>query len=230
MLYFLKQRYLEWGINAHQISVIENMLPPLSELVPARHSDQQKSHQTLTIGYFGQVNPWKGLDIVLRAFKIAIGKGERMELRVHGINQEDFNCSTNDRSNFLEKCVELMSSFDKETIRIIGRYDSSKMATLMESTDVMVMGSIWYENSPMVIQEAFAIGVPVVAPNYGGMAEKIDHQKTGLLYDSLDAISLASTMISLLNKPGFIAELGSNARYKSLNYNSILAMHLDCYK
>ena len=139
-----------------------------------------------------------------------------MELRVHGIDQEDFNFSINDRSDFLEKCVEVMSSFDKETIRVMGRYDSSKLTTLMESTDVMVMGSIWYENSPMVIQEAFLHQVPVIAPNLGGMAEKIKDGESGLLYKVCDEYSLANCLHSIASNPDLLKKLRAGA-LKSAN-------------
>jgi len=44
---------------------------------------------------------------------------------------------------------------------------------VLAETDVVVVPSLWYENSPVVIQEAFAAGIPVVASNIGALPEKV---------------------------------------------------------
>ena len=48
--------------------------------------------------------------------------------------------------------------------------------------DVLGVPSIWIENAPFVIREAFAAGLPVVASNLGGMAERVRHEVNGLLF------------------------------------------------
>jgi glycosyltransferase involved in cell wall biosynthesis len=50
----------------------------------------------------------------------------------------------------------------------------------MADVDWVVVPSIWYENSPLVIQEAFAIGRPVIATDFGAMREKVTNDVTGL--------------------------------------------------
>ncbi len=50
----------------------------------------------------------------------------------------------------------------------------------MQSIDWMIMPSIWWENSPIVIQEAFFHGRPIICSNIGGMAEKIADGVNGL--------------------------------------------------
>ena len=56
--------------------------------------------------------------------------------------------------------------------------------------DVLVVPSIWIENSPFVIKEAFAAGVPVVASNLGGMAELVQDGRNGLLFTAGDSADL----------------------------------------
>ncbi|MBK6371631.1 MAG: glycosyltransferase [Flavobacteriales bacterium] len=47
--------------------------------------------------------------------------------------------------------------------------------------DCIVVPSIWMENSPLVIHEAQACGIPVITAEAGGMAEYVQHQVNGLL-------------------------------------------------
>ena len=193
--FFLKKQYLAWGVDNNLISVVEN-LPIYNHHPPVANTGTFEGINTgvLVVSYFGQVNPWKGLDVILRALQIALDHGSKIELRVHGIDQQDFETSSMTQSPFLKTCAELMSKLDEQSVRVMGRYDSSEINALMESTDVMVMGSIWYENSPMVIQEAFLHKVPVIAPNLGGMAEKVKDHKSGLLYKVCDEYSLANCL------------------------------------
>ena len=50
----------------------------------------------------------------------------------------------------------------------------------MRSVDWVIMPSVWWENSPIVIQEAFFHGRPIISSNIGGMAEKITDDVDGL--------------------------------------------------
>ena len=87
-----------------------------------------------------------------------------------------------------------------------GPYKRNELAARMASIDWVVVPSIWWENSPMVIQEAFVYGRPVLASNIGGMAEKVKDGINGFTVkvgDSADwqkALSRAAGDPSLWNK------------------------------
>ena len=68
-------------------------------------------------------------------------------------------------------------------VRLRGRYETEELPARMANVDVVVMASRWYENAPMVIQEAFMNQCPVVAPRLGGMQEKVKHGFSGLLFE-----------------------------------------------
>ena len=84
------------------------------------------------------------------------------------------------------------------------------MTQVYAGIDVLVVPSIWYENSPNVILEAFAHQTPVIASDLGGMAELVDDQKTGLLFVPNDAVDLARKLETLLNDPGLLTRLQGN--------------------
>jgi glycosyltransferase involved in cell wall biosynthesis len=74
---------------------------------------------------------------------------------------------------------------------------------------VVVVPSLWPENCPNVIIEAFAHGVPVVATNVGGIPELVRHESNGLLFERGDAEGLASQLRRLLTEPGLLRRLSS---------------------
>jgi glycosyltransferase involved in cell wall biosynthesis len=73
---------------------------------------------------------------------------------------------------FQEKIERLVESAGNR-VRFYGAYQNSEMPRLMQSIDWTIIPSIWWENSPIVIQESFYHGRPMICSNIGGMAEKI---------------------------------------------------------
>ena len=99
----------------------------------------------------------------------------------------------------------------------------------MSDVDWVIVPSSWWENSPLVIQEAFKFGRPVIAADIGGMAEKVTDGKNGLHFrarnprDLADKITLALTDESLYDRlyDGITAPLSIEESAKE---------HLDIYK
>ena len=176
--FFLKQQYLRWGVEPCKISVIENLpAPDASTLLPS----QPARGTALVVGFFGQVNPWKGLDVLIEAVQLALERGVDVQLEVNGAEQPDGE--------------------SKPGVQFNGTYEPHQLAERMARVDVVAMASTWYENSPMVIQEALLHGRPVVAPRLGGMAEKIRDGQTGVLVQPGSAQALADTMQRLVDQP-----------------------------
>ncbi len=182
--FFLKQQYLDWGVETQKISVIENLsAPDGSTLVPS-HPAQTDA---LVVGFFGQVNPWKGVDVLIEAVQLARESGVDVQLEVNG--------------------SQLPEGEAKPGVQFNGSYEPHQLAERMARVDVVAMASTWYENSPMVIQEAFLHGRPVVAPHLGGMAEKIQDGQTGVLVRPSSAPALAEVMQRLVDQPELLVQL-----------------------
>ena len=89
----------------------------------------------------------------------------------------------------------------------LGGVAHERVPALLASLDVLVVPSIWIENSPFVIKEAFAAGLPVVASNLGGMAELVQDGRNGLLFNAGDSADLRRVITRLLDEPGLLATL-----------------------
>jgi glycosyltransferase involved in cell wall biosynthesis len=68
--------------------------------------------------------------------------------------------------------------------------------------DWVVVSSRWWENSPLVIQEAFMQRRPVICSGIGGMAEKVTHELNGLHFNVGDPDSLAAAIERAASEPG----------------------------
>jgi glycosyltransferase involved in cell wall biosynthesis len=91
-----------------------------------------------------------------------------------------------------------------------GRYHLAQVGEILSSFDVLIVPSRWYENSPLVILEAFSAGLPVIATNLGGMAEMIEHEKSGLLFELNNAADLRAQINRLLLNPDQLQHLRTN--------------------
>ena len=65
----------------------------------------------------------------------------------------------------------------------MGAFDHEHAADVYAQIDVLVVPSLWLENSPLVIHEAFMAGIPVVGARIGGIADLVEDGRSGLLYD-----------------------------------------------
>jgi glycosyltransferase involved in cell wall biosynthesis len=92
-------------------------------------------------------------------------------------------------------------------IALADRYEHNQLAQILRDLDIVVVPSIWYENAPHVISEAFAAKRPVVATDLGGMSEIVANQVNGLLFARGDASDLARQLQRVLDEPGLIPQL-----------------------
>jgi len=82
----------------------------------------------------------------------------------------------------------------------------------MSRAMALVVPSIWYENFPRTIVEAFACGLPVIASRIGALADIVQDGETGLLFEPGNARDLADKMAWALAHPEQMAAMGRNAR------------------
>jgi GT2 family glycosyltransferase/glycosyltransferase involved in cell wall biosynthesis len=92
-------------------------------------------------------------------------------------------------------------------IRKLGPVPHERMANALADCDVLVVPSIWIENAPFIIKEAFAAGVPVIASDLGGMAEMVVHERNGLLFEPGNAAHLATQICRLLDERDLLDRL-----------------------
>lgn len=194
---FLKQRYVAWGLPYERIDVVENGQPPISA-APWRQAD---GDLRTVFGYFGQITPYKGVDVLLKAYSLLPKEVLRhCRLEVHGGGHDVFT------PEFRESIDQALSQ-SPDKIYYAGPYAPEDLPLRMANVDWVIVPSIWWENSPLVIQEAFRHGRPVICSNIGGMAEKVTDGKNGLHFRVADPAALAAVLETAVNETGLLDRL-----------------------
>ena len=215
---FLMQRYVEWGIPADKIRFEDygrERVPPMA--------DPPRKYRT-RLGFFGQFSPYKGVQVLLEAMRQldversdpSVNNGaasgtkklvdeqhrtgrslpdeRRATLKLHGANLDL------QEGEFKRNFARLLEE-TRNSVTLIGKYSQERLPELMRDIDWVVVPSIWWENSPLVIQEAFMNGRPIICSDVGGMAEKVTDGVNGMHFRVGDPASLASTIRRAVQSP-----------------------------
>jgi glycosyltransferase involved in cell wall biosynthesis len=117
-------------------------------------------------------------------------------------------------------------------VSALGRLPREKILALMRAAQVLIFPSIWYEGAPMTIIEAFACGLPVIASNLGSMAEMVEHERTGCLFNPGDAADLARKVRWMFEHTRAVAAMRLAARREyeekymaERNYEMLMAIY-----
>jgi glycosyltransferase involved in cell wall biosynthesis len=190
---FLRERYVDWGISPDRI-LHEDY--GFRDVTPAPVDADEVRNR---FGFFGQLNPFKGVDVLLRAME-ALGPDFDGLLSVHGANYE---LAPGDLRAELDRLLAVT----RETVDYAGPYENDDLPRLMAETDWVIVPSIWWENSPLVISEAFMNGRPVICSDIGGMAEKVTDGVNGIHFIRGDHEDLANVLERAASTPGLWEEL-----------------------
>ncbi len=94
-------------------------------------------------------------------------------------------------------------------VQFMGAFDQERAAEIYGQIDVLVVPSLWPENSPLVIHEAFMAGVPVVGARQGGIPGLVTDGLNGLTYDAYSPDALRTAIRRLLDDPGLVAQFAA---------------------
>jgi glycosyltransferase involved in cell wall biosynthesis len=185
----LMEKYLRWGIEPERIEVEE-----YGRLAPAvRAPAPSQTKEPTNIGFFGQLSYFKGAKTMMEAMAL-LGDDNEAHLWLHGANLEL------QTQEFQDEFATLRESLQgRVTFR--GPYDHAELPKLMADLHWVLVPSIWWENSPLVIQEAFFHRRPIICSDVGGMAEKVHDGVDGMHFRVGDAFSLAQTIEAATTNP-----------------------------
>lgn len=192
---FLRAKFIEYGVPPEKILFMKH-----GHQTSHFAGFEKRRSDRLRFGYIGTLIPSKGVHVLVEAFNGV--RSVEAELKIHGVflPYEGFE----DYPDFLPRLVR------NERIRFMGGYEHSQIANIMAEIDVLVIPSIWHENSPLTIHEAFLARTPVIASNLGGMAELIHDGVNGLLFRVEDARDLREKIETVVQHPDLIPKLRAN--------------------
>ena len=180
---FMRDKLVEGGIPAHKVVTMQNFAPDgLRERAGDVGDATDHAHPYLL--FFGRLSHEKGIELLVRAFLAALpslpgdwslviaGDGPRRDA-LRGL---------------------LGEARGADHVRLVGFKDGDELRRLVGRASFAVVPSVWRENMPYSIIEAFAQGTPVIGTRIGGIPELVVEGRTGLSCEAGDVGSLAQAI------------------------------------
>jgi len=166
--------------------------------------------------FFGNIAPWKGIDTLVEAARIAKNKiGQDFNVVIAGKPYPGF-----DSIQFFEN----INNEDKKFINVINRYiTSNEIADLVSKSSFLVLpyDDFFQYSSSGVIPLSYTFAKPVIVSNVASLVEYVDNGKTGLIFDVKDSEQLANCIIELIENKSKCLEMGQNAYQKMVKEMSL---------
>jgi glycosyltransferase involved in cell wall biosynthesis len=196
--YFMEEVLVRYGVSPSLLSRASFGIDVAGRVSAER---SYRYGDPLRIGYIGTLAPHKGCHIIIDAFTSLTN--HNAELKVYGCLDD-----------FPEYVADLRKrAKGLDSIKFCGTFPNSRIAEVFSELDVLVVPSLWYENTPLVLYSAQAAGCPVLASNLPGISEVIRHSDNGLLFTPGRSSELAGHLSSLISQDGLLRQLSSRARY-----------------
>ena len=143
--------------------------------------------------FVGRLSPEKGLDVLLEAWKRM-----RMSIPLRIVGDGPLAGRVREAAG--------------ESVSYLGPREKSEVLGLMQSASLLILPSMWYEGFPMVIVEAFQVGLPVVASDLGSLSSLVTPGRTGLLFRPGDPSALAERVEWAFAHPEELSRMRRQAR------------------
>jgi glycosyltransferase involved in cell wall biosynthesis len=176
---FLREQFIKFGVAPDRIIQSDYG----QDAAPFKNF-RRKPSDKIRFGFAAAIIPSKGLHVLLEAFRGI--DTDRAELNIHGGFVEYHE--SEDYPSRIESLAKIAG------VKMHGPYQPREAAEVFSDIDVLVVPSLWYENQPLVIEEAFMASAPVIASNAGGMAELVKPEENGLLFELGNPKSLKEAM------------------------------------
>ncbi|WNZ47631.1 glycosyltransferase family 4 protein [Leptolyngbya boryana CZ1] len=184
---FARDKYVEAGLPASKMIVKPNFLP----IDPGQGNVRENY-----ILFAGRLSPEKGIEVVIEAWKTL---ADEIPLKIVG-------------QGALE--AQVMKACQHPNIEWLGHQSHTEVLSLMKKAQALLFPSLWYECLPMVIVEAYAVGLPVIASNLGSQSTLIKHRQTGLHFEAGNTRSLVEQVRWFLTHPEAASQMRQGARHE----------------
>lgn len=147
--------------------------------------------------FIGRLGEEKGVRFLLEAWRKWGAQAPLLELIGGGPQQSE---------------LERLAQGQGGRVRFLGQLPFAETQAQLARAKLLILPSICFEGFPMVIREAFALGVPVAASDLGSMACLVEPGRTGTLFAPGDAVDLLAKVRQPWEAQDQLAAMGANAR------------------
>ncbi|MEQ1785816.1 MAG: glycosyltransferase family 4 protein [Acidimicrobiales bacterium] len=151
-----------------------------------------------------RLHPDKGLDVLLDAVVIARRTVPALHVEVYGAPQPGWE-------QHEHELLERRHALELDDVVTFMGFVDEPQAQWRRATAYVQPSRDRTEVRPLAILEAMVLGLPVVATDAGGLAELVDHERTGLVVPPEDPAALAEALVDVLTDPVRAARLRDGA-------------------
>jgi glycosyltransferase involved in cell wall biosynthesis len=187
----LAQEFVTLGLDPRRIEVSDYGFPPADRL------PRRPRAAPVRIGFVGTIAWHKGAHVLIEAARLLRGRFAISIAGDPGVAPEYF--------------ARLRRSAADLPVQFHGRFGREDAAEVYGNLDVLVVPSLWPENSPLVIHEAFLHGVAVVGSRMGGIPELVVEGVNGFTYDACSPNDLAATLQRFVDDPPLACRMAAGA-------------------
>jgi glycosyltransferase involved in cell wall biosynthesis len=154
----------------------------------------------LVLGFIGTLSEMKGIHILLKAVSLLGESAREFKVIIYGkIGEGDPFFKKLKKISFpIQDRVEFRGTFPHETI-----------GARLREMHFLVVPSLWYESTPLVLCSALAAGIPAIVSRLGGLTEVIEEGRNGFSFEAGNAQTLTILLRRLLTEPQMVAKLKS---------------------
>lgn len=185
---YLAKKFIDNGVSNYRLKVINNGID-----TKRFHNLKKIRSKKIRFGFIGTLRDHKGVENLLKSLALLKDGGEEnFSLAIAGKGDALF-------VNYLKRLINDLKI--SHFVYFFGELDNRAIKKVYKDIDLLVVSSVWPENSPVTIMEAFAAGTPVLASDIGGIPELIEHGVHGYLHKYDDPVSLADNMKEIISRP-----------------------------
>ena len=190
---FLAGRMIGHGLPSERMVVADYGFPP------APRPTRPPAAAPLRVAFVGTLSDYKGPLVLARAAALAGLPEETLQVTVHG------------NPDWFPEVGAALRELAARTPGLVlaGPFAPEQREQVFAGIDLLVVPSLWWENSPLTIHEAFQRGVPVLTSDLGGMAE-LASQGGGLVFPPGDEAALAALLVELASEPARVDALAAS--------------------
>jgi glycosyltransferase involved in cell wall biosynthesis len=185
---FLKNKVMEMGFSG-KIKYLPNF-------IQLAHFKPQYDWKEQSFVYFGRLSHEKGLLTMIKAVKDL-----NVKLKIIGDGPQN------------DVLQSIVRNKNIQNISFLGFKSGNELKDEIGKSMAVIVPSEWYENNPMSVIEAFALGKPVIGARIGGIPELVIDDETGLTFEAGSEWDLREKISNLLNNLNAISKMGRNARF-----------------
>ena len=165
---------------------------------PPRTPWPGSQERPLRVSFIGTISPAKGVHVLLEALRL-LGPDQPLQVQLYG--------SVEEHPDYGGRVAQEVSHWPRSKLALMGLFPPDRIFAVLSETDLLVIPSLWRENSPLILLQALASGLPILASDVEGMADQLQPGRNSALFAPGDERELAAWLGRFLADPTLLARL-----------------------